>query len=74
MITAVHHHLTINGTPYCDYLGCAAGRSIAAKSGVKTCGHVSGAAAKRAAKALRPSFKAGVKIAAVPGDCPASNP
>lgn len=64
-----HHHITINGKPYCDWLGTMAGREIALKSGVDTCGHLSGAAANRSAKALRPFFAHGVKVSAVPGDC-----
>lgn len=65
-----HHHITINGKPYCGWLGTMAGRDIALKSGVGMCGHLNGASAKRAVVALRPYYAGGVKIVAVPGNCP----
>lgn len=64
----VEHHILVGGLPLCGYLGCAAGRDIAAKSGVDQCGFESGAAAKRAAAKLRPFFCAPVRAA--PGLCP----
>ncbi len=68
-LTTVHHYLTIGDRPYCDHLGCQAGLDLALKTGVDTCGYRSGAAAKRAAKALQPFFC--VPVRAVRGDCPA---
>lgn len=63
----IHSHVMVGDTPYCDWTGCAAGRDIATKSGVTTCGQVSFAAAQRAAKALQPFFC--VPVTAVRGDC-----
>lgn len=66
-----HHHIMIGDTPYCDMLGTMAGQHVALKSGVDICGHVSGAAAKRAAQALRPYYRAG-RVKIVAGCCPHS--
>lgn len=63
------HHLTVAGQPYCGWLGCQAGRDIAAKSGVSGCTTASKAAAERAKKALAPHFRKGA-VQIVPGDCP----
>ncbi|AFU88239.1 hypothetical protein CcrColossus_gp369 [Caulobacter phage CcrColossus] len=63
------HHITIGGRPYCDLLGSVAGLAIAKDTGVDSCSHPSGAAAQRAAKALRPRFKYG-RVKVVAGDCP----
>jgi hypothetical protein len=65
------HHLTVGGAPYCDWLSTLAGSEIADRTGVKSCGHVSGASAKRSAKALAPAFRAGA-VKAVAGMCPAA--
>jgi hypothetical protein len=62
-------HITINGTPYCDWLGCPAGQDIKARSGVCTCDQPSLAAGWRAVRALRPFFAAGVAVRVVPGRC-----
>ncbi len=65
------HHLTINGDPWCGWTGCEAGQDINAKAGDVTCGHASGASARRGAQALRPHFKRGA-VRVVPGECPHS--
>lgn len=66
------HHLTIGRTkpePWCNWLGCEAGRSIGAKAGVECCDYSSKAAADAAARKLRPHFKRGaVRVVATP--CP----
>lgn len=63
-------HLTVNGLPYCDRLGCVAGMDTARKSGVDSCDFASMAAARRAAKALRPFFCVPVRVVA--GYCTAA--
>lgn len=62
-------HIMIGDQPFCTWTGCKAGQDIAAKAGVRFCGQVSIAAAKRNAKLLAPHFK--VKVQAVAGPCPA---
>ncbi len=63
------HHLTIGGTPWCEWTGCKAGQDINAKAGPHTCGQPTATAAKRAAKDLRPHFRRGA-VKAVAGPCP----
>lgn len=66
------HHLTIGRDkpePWCNWLGCDAGRSIGAQSGVECCDYSSRAAAEAAAKKLRPHFKRGA-VRVIPYPCP----
>lgn len=62
-------HLTVGHEPWCGWSGCQAGRDVMAKAGHVTCGQPTAAAAKRAAKALRPHFKRGT-VCVVTGPCP----
>lgn len=72
-------HITVNGTPFCTaFLGCQAGTDMQVAVGKAlgihpvnvTCGHPSVKDAKQIAKALRPRFRRGVKVAVVTGPCP----
>lgn len=63
------HHLTVNGSPWCDWTGCKAGQDINAKAGDIRCGQPSGAQARKSAAALRPFFKPG-SVRVVAGPCP----
>lgn len=65
----MQHHITVGDQTWCDWTGCLAGMEINAKAGHVTCGHSSGASAKRGAQALRPHFKAGT-VKVVAGPCP----
>lgn len=68
-MTRVPHHIMIGDTPWCDWSGCQAGRDIMTKIGQHiTCGQPSGAAARRAAQALRPHFRKGA-VKVVAGHC-----
>jgi hypothetical protein len=62
------HHIVIGDTPLCSWLGCAAGRDITERAGVRTCTAVSGAEARRMAARLQPNFR--VPVRAVAGECP----
>lgn len=67
------HHLTLNGRPYCDHLGCVAGLDLARLSGVDQCTHATKAAAEHAATAVRRAGGYGPnRIKVVAGDCPAA--
>lgn len=68
-MTTATHHILVGDTTWCDWTGCKAGQDINHKAGDVTCGHSSGAAAQRAAKALRPHFRRGA-VKVVAGDCP----
>jgi len=62
------HHLMIGDQSWCSWTGCVAGMDIMKKTGHITCDQPSGAAAKRAAQALRPHFKRGA-VKVVAGAC-----
>lgn len=68
MTTAKQHHIMIGDTPWCEWSGSMAGMVINRKAGMVTCGHTSGAAARRAAQALRPHFEHG-SVKVVSGAC-----
>lgn len=69
MRNQVPHHLTVGGTPWCEWTGCKAGLDINLKAGGVLCGHKSGASAERGAAALRPFFNRG-RVKVVQGSCP----
>jgi len=67
-MTSTPAHLTYNGRPYCDHMGCMAGLSLAKAADVHSCSYPSLAAATRAKRELRRHVYAAVRV--VPGDCP----
>jgi hypothetical protein len=63
------HHITVSGSPLCDYLGCQAGRELVEGLHVR-CGHLTKASALLHAALIRPRFREGA-VAVVAGVCPA---
>jgi len=66
-----NHHLTVGGSPWCDWLGTTKVLELSRLDPALPCrcGHRSAAEALRAAKVLRPYFKRG-SVKVVPGPCP----
>jgi len=63
------HHITINGTPLCEYAGHMAGQDKLRAAGMNQCTHPSEIDALIAIDKIGPQFD-GFKLEAVVGDCP----
>jgi hypothetical protein len=66
--TPVTTHITVNGTPFCEWNGCAAHREKSAKVGLFYCAPGDDGEALRAAKNLTAQGVKGVAVAI--GPCP----
>jgi hypothetical protein len=66
----IHHHITVNGVPWCKWLGSPVGRDIGEQSGVSRCGQPNLESAEGGIERLKAFFLPTTKLEAVSGICP----